>query len=816
MRCGVNPWRFDMKDNERVVQSTEGATDDEIILDALFSDLEDSDSSIRCGAITALGSLGSRKAVGPLVDTLRDADPVVRRSAADALGLLGDTLAIEPLTALYRHDEDADVREGAAEALEALRTGGATRDRQSLSSQSDTNGRSRSAREPGHDVDAHPAQSLADAEIFRMLVTELKDLDAYEEWSAAAVLSEIGDSAEVEALVADLRKGDDDERLSAAHALHSLERGGDLRERVDAHKTQRSGLGAGKNTLSPDADVGDEDLLDALDEDDSAEPASQSWPASIWEIRSDSIKSRFGESTELEGHGGTDWLLPLYAREISKMPLLTAAEERTLSRAIEHGLHLINLERHLRLKHRADCNAAVLTADLIGRIVRAYPMLDAIRRHLRIADGLSLKELLVLARLRAAIDNDINPAIVEAVQKETNRPSLAATDAIVNLSINISVLPTRAMQILGVETLERLRELVVGDELLTSLQPFEDELCCHFDGIKRTAVDAEHRLASANLRLVVKIAMKHVGGHGLSLLDLIQEGNIGLMRAVEKFSHRKGNKFSTYAVWWIRQGITRAIADQSRTMRIPVHMVETMNRVLRTSRRLSQELQREPTCEEVGASENMNPSWVEGIMCLLQGEPISLYAPILVGAGIGSSDAVDGDATLSSRMDYLRVEELGSLLGYQPIDLNTPVLGGETDGVGDSDDEDVGQPILVDLLADATVAPPPDIADGESLRERLDLVLDELTFREKRVVQLRFGLEDGHARTLEEVGQEFNLTRERIRQIEAKAIKKLRHPSRSRRLKDFLDYEPQTSQIRHETSEAELAFCEGELPEGTE
>jgi RNA polymerase primary sigma factor len=751
--------------------------------------------------------LHSLRATQPLIAALYDGDPSVRRSVADALSILGDVRAIESLNAVLDGDEDADVREGAAEALAALRAleprqtsaGATTKDRHS--------GNARFAPEQGQDIDAHPAQSLADAEIFRMLVTAVKGLDSYEEWSAASVLSEIGDAAEVESLIGDLQESDSDGRLDAAHALHELARHGRLKERIDALETHVSGLRT---------DLEHTDFFDDPDDDECQDTHLTRWVVSLRKPQTASVAGDNRDSLDDDGHDGNDWLLPLYLREIRNIQLLSASEERRLSADIERRQYVAAIEDRYFRKHRHECDAADLTAELVVHIVGLYPVLNALCGELAVGDGPTLAASLCAPRLRAAIDNDIRPNIVTAVQKAIRTAAPAADEAIVDLSICSGILPPLAMRYLEINSFERLRDTSVSSELEPLLKPHEHELRKHFDDIERAARVAEDRFVQANLRLVVSIASKYVKGDGMCLLDLVQEGNLGLMKAVERFRHRKGYKFSTYAYWWIRQSITRAIADQSRTVRIPVHMVETMNRVLRTSRRLSHELQREPTCEEVGASENMNPSWVEGIMCLLQGEPISLYAPILVGAGIGSSDAVDGDVTLSSRMDYLRVEELGNLLGYQPIDLNTPVLGGETDGVGDSDDEDVGQPILVDFLADATVAPPPDIADGELLRERLDLVLDELTPREKRVVQLRFGLKDGHARTLEEVGQEFNLTRERIRQIEAKAIKKLRHPSRSRRLKDFLDYERQTSQIRHQTSEAELAVCEGELPEGTE
>jgi len=299
------------------------------------------------------------------------------------------------------------------------------------------------------------------------------------------------------------------------------------------------------------------------------------------------------------------------------------------------------------------------------------------------------------------------------------------------MSLDVRLLPTEVFNIIGVNVawkdVESLVKEPIKADFLSRLKGKNFQLKAFYEKIKKAAEKAEKHLTEANLRLVVSVAKKYVG-HGMPLLDLIQEGNIGLVRAVEKFEYRKGFKFSTYATWWIRQAITRAIADQARTIRIPVHMVETINRLLRTNRKLAQEFGREPSTEEIGKGMEISSDKVREIMKLSQ-MPISLEMPI-----------------------------------------------------GEEEDSHLG-----DFIEDRSTMSPAEAASRELLKAQLNAVLKELSDRERRVLMLRFGLEDGRARTLEEVGKEFNVTRERIRQIEAKALRKLRHPSRSRKLKDYLE-----------------------------
>ena len=296
--------------------------------------------------------------------------------------------------------------------------------------------------------------------------------------------------------------------------------------------------------------------------------------------------------------------------------------------------------------------------------------------------------------------------------KEIGKVDLLTAQEEVHLAMKIEA---------GAEATDKLEAAEDGDIELTRAE------MRRLMRIEQVGLEAKQALISANLRLVVSIAKRYVG-RGMLFLDLIQEGNLGLIRAVEKFDYTKGFKFSTYATWWIRQAITRAIADQARTIRIPVHMVETINKLIRIQRQLLQDLGRDPTPEEIGEEMGMSPDRVREIQKISQ-EPVSLETPI-----------------------------------------------------GEEEDSQLG-----DFIEDSSAVAPPDAASDEMLREQLEQVLDSLADRERKVIRFRFGLEDGHPRTLEEVGREFGVTRERIRQIESKTLAKLRHPSRSGRLKDYME-----------------------------
>ena len=423
----------------------------------------------------------------------------------------------------------------------------------------------------------------------------------------------------------------------------------------------------------------------------------------------------------------TDDPIRIYLHEIGRVHLLTAENEKALAKKMELGKRIREIKQQYTKRYGRAPSAGEIVLIILKELGRAASVVPLLQKQFGLTPTTNFKDS-TSVELQDKIGNTLDQQLVQTVATKLNKSMVEAEQLIVNLSVDSKLLPKEVLDAIRDNvSLTDIDRLVTDGAFFSSLQAHEKQFAAYFANIEREAQKAERHLIEANLRLVVSVAKKHIG-RGMSLLDLIQEGNIGLMIAEKKFDYRKGFKFSTYAFWWIRQALTRAIANQVRTIRLPVHMVEIRNRLLKISGRLAQEYGREPTSSEIAKE-----------------------------MGI-SSDKV---------REIVKVSQL-------PISLESPI--------GDEGDCHLG-----DFIEDCNALPPVDAASKQLLKEEIKDVLHTLTPREQRVLQFRFGLEDGRSRTLEEVGKEFNVTRERIRQIEAKALRKLRHPSRSRKLKDYLE-----------------------------
>ncbi len=535
----------------------------------------------------------------------------------------------------------------------------------------------------------------------------------------------------------------------------------------------------GKNGSSDDEDDDEDEFIVEDDEPDTTElsieivkdeavegvplPAEDA-PA---KLSSEDVEEPTKEELEAEAMSadmiGIDDPVRMYLKEIGKVALLTAEEEVVLAKAIELGDQIIvepwkavislhewtlhDTERKTRTtkpQHRLPfgpethaMTTAALSAEGAAELLTPTPDFHLVKAG-RDVQSPGTTALLKEARANIAayheapsgetFQNLLDWSYLSVHNGDLDSRDNVGLRAIYDWTRDDVAFPALQRWIEAGHDADLMRRMGFDPEV-----PPQTRMRDRKGDVVQIGRDAREQLTSANLRLVVSIAKKYIG-RGMSFLDLIQEGNIGLIRAVEKFDFEKGFKFSTYATWWIRQAITRAIADQARTIRIPVHMVETINRLIRVSRQLLQELGREPTVEEIA-------------------EAMSKGQEVVV--------------TPEKVREIIKVSQ-------EPVSLETPI--------GEEEDSHLG-----DFIEDRGALAPAEAASHQLLKEQVEAVLDSLTGRERRVLQLRFGLEDGRARTLEEVGREFNVTRERIRQIEAKALRKLRHPSRSRKLKDYLE-----------------------------
>jgi RNA polymerase sigma factor (sigma-70 family) len=419
--------------------------------------------------------------------------------------------------------------------------------------------------------------------------------------------------------------------------------------------------------------------------------------------------------------------MDLYLLECRKTRLLTANEEKVLGSMIEDGRYLSEIEHQLAPEYESPPPEIDISLELMRRLCHSGSMLEVVFRHLKLKSTGSLSEKMLDPGLRQAIDGQIDQHLVAALAHAQRTSDVQATKDVVELSLITRLIPwdeVRGLSEIG--SIAKLKRALNSSKFRTELEKLRPKIARSFEQIRQKSEEATRQLTQSNLRLVVSVAKKY-RGYGMPLGDLVQEGNIGLMRAVEKFDHRRGYKFSTYAHWWIRQAVGRAISDQVRTVRLPIHMADNMTRLVQARQRLYQRFGRQPTNKEMASEMRVSPEKLEWLQKVNASRPLSLETPI-------------GDE--------------GSLLS--------------------------------DFVEDRVTQKPVEVATTGLLRDQLEKTLESLPARERRIIELRFGLEDGYCRTLEEVGGELGLTRERIRQLEKEALAKLRHPKLSRQFVDYL------------------------------